>query len=62
MIPGRYRRNVETITIETVVILDEGYISYLRSNGHSSNESLYDLVALKWMGVSKRKLRCVNKS
>ncbi|XP_045200562.2 A disintegrin and metalloproteinase with thrombospondin motifs 18-like [Mercenaria mercenaria] len=50
-ITGRKRRNIETITIETVVILDEDYISYLRSNGHSTNESLYELVALKWMGV-----------
>jgi hypothetical protein len=52
-ISERVKRNVETIIIETVVILDADYISYLKAKGHNTNESLYELVALKWMGVRK---------
>ncbi|XP_060600094.1 A disintegrin and metalloproteinase with thrombospondin motifs 18-like [Ruditapes philippinarum] len=51
VISERVKRNVETIIIETVVILDADYISYLKAKGHNTNESLYELVALKWMGA-----------
>ena len=33
--------------------MDADYISYLKTKGHNTNESLYELVALKWMGVGE---------
>lgn len=52
-ISTRVKRAVhgDTVTIETVVILDEEYIAKLKTSG-IKDEDIPNIVRMKWMGVS----------
>lgn len=50
--PGRQKRSLGSLVVETVVVLDEDYVANIRAAGHDTNQSISDLMRLKFTGVS----------
>lgn len=51
-IEGRSKRQAtNSIDVETVIVLDAHYVANMRAIGHTTNQSLVDLMQLKWSGV-----------
>ncbi|XP_045200556.2 A disintegrin and metalloproteinase with thrombospondin motifs 18-like isoform X2 [Mercenaria mercenaria] len=45
------RAAIASLNIETVLIVDEEYVQNIRDAGHTTNQSIVDLMKLKWTGV-----------
>jgi hypothetical protein len=51
-VPRRKRAVSDNLNIETVVILDALYVARIRAAGITDNQTIHDLMELKWTGVS----------